>query len=70
MLSNIGLPELYSVARPQNGTPWSDGGNAQAVVEMAIGGRAATTFYEDDRMFDVRIRFKKNTEMTTKIGNI
>ncbi len=33
--------------------------DAQAVIEMAIGGRAATKFYEDERMFDVRLRFDK-----------
>jgi cobalt-zinc-cadmium resistance protein CzcA len=45
--------------------------DAQAVVEMAIGGKAVTTFYEDERMFDVRLRFQeeyRNDE--TKIGNI
>lgn len=31
--------------------------DAQAVVEMAIGGKAASTFYEGDRMFDIRLRY-------------
>jgi len=45
--------------------------DAQAVVEMAIGGKAVTKFYEDERTFDVRLRFReeyRNDE--TKIGNI
>ncbi|MEN7547255.1 CusA/CzcA family heavy metal efflux RND transporter [Rapidithrix thailandica] len=57
---NIGLPELriqlhdHKMAR--YGVAVTD---AQTVVEMAIGGSAVTTFYENERMFDVRIRFKK-----------
>src|SRR5690554_3362570 len=48
-----------------------DMANAQAVVEMAIGGSAATTFYEEDRMFDVRIRFAKEyRDDEEKIGDI
>jgi cobalt-zinc-cadmium resistance protein CzcA len=38
---------------------------------MAIGGRAATTFYENERMFDVRIRFQKEyRDNQQKIGEI
>jgi heavy metal efflux system protein len=45
--------------------------DAQSVVEMAIGGRAATTFYENERMFDVRIRFQKEyRDNQQKIGEI
>src|SRR5690606_41995309 len=48
-----------------------DMAHAQAVVEMAIGGSAATTFYEEDRMFDVRIRFAKEyRDDEEKIGDI
>jgi cobalt-zinc-cadmium resistance protein CzcA len=69
---NIGLPELriqlhdHKLAR--YGIDISD---AQAVVEMAIGGRAATKFYEDERMFDVRLRFAKEyRDNEEKIANI
>jgi len=55
---NIGLPELrirLSEAKmARYGVNMED---AQAVVEMAIGGKAASTFYEGDRMFDIRIRY-------------
>ncbi|WP_419032982.1 efflux RND transporter permease subunit, partial [Dysgonomonas gadei] len=45
--------------------------DAQAVVEMAIGGKAATTFYEGERTFDVQIRFQKEyRDNEDKIGNI
>lgn len=69
---NIGLPELriqlhdHKLAR--YGVDITD---AQAVVEMAIGGRAATSFYEDERIFDVRIRFAKEyRDDEEKIGDI
>lgn len=69
---NIGLPELriqlhdHKMAR--YGVDISD---AQAVIEMAIGGRAATQFYEKDRIFDVRIRFEKEyRDDEKKIGDI
>lgn len=69
---SIGLPELqikldelrmarYSVAMR----------DAQSVVEMAIGGKAATQFYEGERTFDVRLRFQKEyRDNEDKIGNI
>jgi len=45
--------------------------DAQAVIEMAIGGKAATKFYEGERTFDVQIRFQKEFRDTPdKIGNI
>lgn len=45
--------------------------DAQAVIEMAIGGKAATVFYENERTFDVMLRFEqqfRNDEQ--KIGDI
>ncbi len=58
---NIGLPELrirLSEARmARYGISMED---AQAVVEMAIGGKAASTFYEGERMFDIRIRYDEH----------
>lgn len=69
---NIGLPELriklhdHKLAR--YGVDISD---AQAVIEMTIGGRAATHFYENERVFDVRLRFSKEyRDDETKIGEI
>lgn len=45
--------------------------DAQAVVEMAIGGKAASTFYENERTFDIMVRFqKKFRDDEEKIGNI
>lgn len=57
---NLGAPELrirLSEKRmARYGVSMDD---AQAVVEMAIGGKAASTFYEDDRMFDIRLRYEE-----------
>src|SRR5690554_3957025 len=69
---NIGLPELRIQLHDHLMARYGvDMENAQAVVEMAIGGRAATTFYEDERMFDVRIRFAAEyRDNEEKIGDI
>ncbi|QCX54081.1 efflux RND transporter permease subunit [Elizabethkingia sp. JS20170427COW] len=69
---NIGLPELRIQLHDHKMARYGvDVSNAQTVVEMAIGGSAATTFYEGDRMFDVRIRFAKEYRDTEeKIGDI
>lgn len=69
---NIGLPELrIKLDEIKMGKYGVSMAEAQAVVEMAIGGRAATTFYENERMFDVRIRFQKEyRDNQDKIGEI
>lgn len=69
---NIGLPELRIQLHDHKMARYGvDIANAQAVVEMAIGGSAVTTFYEEDRMFDVRIRFAKEyRDDDEKIGYI
>lgn len=69
---NIGQPELriqlHDNKMAKYGVTMSD---AQSVVAMAIGGQAATTFYEGERMFDVRIRYQKQYRGTAEsIGNI
>lgn len=69
---NIGLPELRIQLHDNKMARYGVGiADAQAVVEMAIGGRAATSFYEGERMFDVRLRFEKEyRDSDEKIGNI
>jgi cobalt-zinc-cadmium resistance protein CzcA len=45
--------------------------DANAVIEMAIGGKAATQLYEGERKFDVRIRYQKDFRDTQeKIENL
>lgn len=69
---NIGQPELriqlHDNKMAKYGVTMSD---AQSVVAMAIGGQAATIFYEGERMFDVRLRYQKShRESADAIGNI
>ncbi len=45
--------------------------DCNAVIEMAIGGKAASTFYEGYKKFDIRIRFLPQYRMTEKeIGDL
>ncbi len=69
---NIGLPELRIKLHDHKMARYGvDMASAQAVLEMAIGGRAATSFYEQERTFDVRIRFAKEyRDDHQKIGAI
>lgn len=69
---SIGLPELQIKLEEAPMARYAVSmADAQAVVEMAIGGKAATTFYENERTFDVMIRFQKEfRDNEEKIGNI
>ncbi|MEG0463279.1 CusA/CzcA family heavy metal efflux RND transporter [Bacteroides sp.] len=69
---SIGVPELQIKLDESRMANYAVSmADAQAVVEMAIGGKAATTFYENERMFDVRVRFEnKFRDNEDKIGNI
>ena len=69
---SVGLPELQIKLEESRmaryGVSMAD---AQAVIEMAIGGKAATKFYEGERIFDVQLRFQKEyRDNEDKIGNI
>ncbi|MBS1588823.1 MAG: efflux RND transporter permease subunit [Bacteroidetes bacterium] len=69
---NIGLPELrISLSERKMARYGISVADAQAVVGMAIGGKAASKFYEGDRTFDIRIRYDKEFRQSEKeIGNI
>ena len=69
---SIGLPELQIKLEESRMARYAVSmAEAQAVVEMAIGGKAATRFYEGERTFDVQIRFQKEfRDNEDKIGNI
>ncbi|MGE5108197.1 MAG: efflux RND transporter permease subunit [Sphingobacteriales bacterium] len=60
VLRNLGQPEFRIELDQQKmalyGVTTAD---AQAVIEMAIGGKAATELYKGERRFDVRIRYQK-----------
>lgn len=61
VLRNLGQPEFRIELNQEKmalyGVSVAD---AQAVIEMAIGGKAATQLYEGERKFDIRIRYQKD----------
>lgn len=69
---SIGLPELQIKLEESRMARYAVSmSDAQAVVEMAIGGKAATKFYEGERTFDIQLRFQKeDRDNEDKIGNI
>ncbi|GAB3250345.1 CusA/CzcA family heavy metal efflux RND transporter [Larkinella harenae] len=64
---NIGLPELRIKMNERRmaryGVSMAD---AQSVVEMAIGGKAASHFYENERIFDIRVRYAPEFRQSDK----
>lgn len=58
ILRNIGQPELSIILNQSKmaayGVTIAD---ADAVIEMAIGGKTATRFFEQEKKFDVRVRY-------------
>ncbi|MFM9840465.1 MAG: efflux RND transporter permease subunit, partial [Cyclobacteriaceae bacterium] len=60
ILRNVGQPEmqiqLHDYDMAVFGVTTSD---AQAVIEMAIGGKTANTMYEGEKKFDIRVRFEE-----------
>jgi cobalt-zinc-cadmium resistance protein CzcA len=72
VIKNLGQPELDIDLDQQKmalyGVATAD---ANAVIEMAIGGKAASTLYEGVRKFDIRIRFPEEFRKSSNdIGNL
>ncbi|GAC1382017.1 MAG: CusA/CzcA family heavy metal efflux RND transporter [Ginsengibacter sp.] len=72
VIKNIGQPELDIDLDQQKmavyGVATAD---ANAVIEMAIGGKAATSLYEGVRKFDIRVRIPEQYRRSaTDIGNL
>ena len=72
ILRNIGQPELRINLDQQKmalyGVTTED---ANSVIEMAIGGKAATRIYEGEKSFDLRIRYPGSfRESEVSIGNL
>lgn len=65
ILRNLGQPEfrieLDQQKMAQYGVNIAD---ANSVIEMALGGKAATQLYEGERKFDIRIRYDKEFRNT------
>ncbi|HVY76400.1 MAG TPA: CusA/CzcA family heavy metal efflux RND transporter [Puia sp.] len=72
VIRNIGQPELdIDLDQSRMALYGVSTADANAVIEMAIGGKAATQLYEGVRRFDIRIRFPEEFRSTeTDIGNL
>jgi cobalt-zinc-cadmium resistance protein CzcA len=65
ILRNVGQPEMSILLdEPKMAQYGITVADAQAVIEMAIGGKTATQKYEGERKFDVRIRFQEGYRKT------
>ncbi|HLO82187.1 MAG TPA: CusA/CzcA family heavy metal efflux RND transporter [Chitinophagaceae bacterium] len=65
ILKNLGQPEFRIQLDQQKMALYGvNAADANAAIEMAIGGKAATELYEDERKFDVRVRYQKEFRST------
>jgi cobalt-zinc-cadmium resistance protein CzcA len=61
ILRNVGQPEISILLDEEKMAIYGIiKAEAQAVIEMAIGGKTATQKYEGERKFDIRIRYDKD----------
>ncbi len=61
ILRNVGQPEMSILLDEEKMAVYGvTKSEAQAVIEMAIGGKTATQKYEGERKFDIRIRYDKD----------
>jgi cobalt-zinc-cadmium resistance protein CzcA len=72
VIRNIGQPELdIDLNQSKMALYGVSTADANAVIEMAIGGKAVTQLYEGIRKFDIRIRFPEQFRTTQDdIGNL
>ena len=72
VLRNLGQPEFRIELDNQKMALYGiNTADANAVIEMALGGKAATQLYQDERKFDVRVRYAKDFRDTQdKIDNL
>lgn len=65
ILRNLGQPEFRIELDQQKMSLYGiNTADAQSVIEMAIGGKAATQLYEGERKFDIRVRYQKDFRNT------
>lgn len=65
ILRNVGQPEISVVLNREKMAAYGVSlADAQAVLEMAFGGKTATQKYEGERKFDVRVRYSKEYRTT------
>jgi cobalt-zinc-cadmium resistance protein CzcA len=65
VIRNLGQPEFRIELNQQKMAMFGvTTGDANAIIEMAIGGKAATQLFEGERKFDVRIRYQEDFRKT------
>lgn len=65
ILKNLGQPEFRIQLDQQKMALYGiNTADANAAVEMAIGGKAASQLYEGERKFDIRVRYQKDFRST------
>ena len=69
---NLGQPELRITLDPDKMAQFGvDAADANAVIEMAIGGKAVSQVFEGERKFDLRLRYDQPYRSTPdQIGNL
>ncbi len=72
ILKNLGQPELdIDLEQAKMGLYGVNTANANAVVQMAIGGQAATQVFEGERLFELRVRYAPEFRKTPEeLGNL
>jgi cobalt-zinc-cadmium resistance protein CzcA len=72
ILKNLGQPELdIDLEQNKMGLYGVNVADANAVVQMAIGGQAATQVFEGERLFDLRVRYAPEFRRTPEeLGNL
>jgi len=72
VVRNLGQPELSIKLNEQKMAAYGVTiGDANAVIQMAIGGQAATEMYEGEKIFDIRVRYQPAYRSTSEeIENI
>ncbi len=72
ILRNLGQPELQIRLDQQKMALYGiTAEDANAVIEMAIGGKAVTSIYEGEKIFDLRIRYPEEFRQNEQeIGNL
>jgi cobalt-zinc-cadmium resistance protein CzcA len=61
ILRNVGQPEISVILDREKMAAYGvKVADAQAVLEMAFGGKTATQKYEGEKKFDIRVRYMKN----------
>jgi len=68
----VGQPELrIELDQNRMATYGVNTADCQAVIEMAIGGKAATKMYEGERNFDIRLRYQPQFRQSeAQLGNL